>query len=149
MSKGVEGCQQLHSTDRVQHVRIVAWSGAKSAVLVQARQHKVQDVVAREGVRVSEQMQRSQSPVEAVQAQVLGEPVLELVFALGRVSAGLDGWLLARPRRSYALCRGSGCSGRAFGRRAAARRAWPPCLRDQGQRPETWWVGGGDGVVWW
>lgn len=37
---------------------------------------------------MAQQVQSGQSPVEAVQTQVLGEPVLDLVGALVRVSAG-------------------------------------------------------------
>jgi hypothetical protein len=37
---------------------------------------------------MAQQVQCSQSPVEAVEAQMLREPVLELIFALERVSAG-------------------------------------------------------------
>jgi len=45
-------------------------------------------------------VQGSQSPVQAVEAQVLGEPVLKLVFALERVSAGRCCWSTARLRES-------------------------------------------------
>ena len=41
---------------------------------------------------MTQQMQRSQSPVQAVEAQVLGEPVLQLIFALQQVSATMVRW---------------------------------------------------------
>lgn len=45
---------------------------------------------------MAKQVQRSQSPVEAVQTQMFSEPVLQLVFALERVSAGCWWWVPAR-----------------------------------------------------
>jgi hypothetical protein len=68
-------------------VSIVARSSAKAASLVQTREDKVEDALTRQRVRLAEQVQRSQSPVEAVQTQMLREPVLELVLALQQVSA--------------------------------------------------------------
>lgn len=44
---------------------------------------------------MAQQVQSSQTPVQAVEAQVLSEPVLELVFALERVSATIVWWLRA------------------------------------------------------
>ncbi len=88
----IKGCENLHSTDRVKHVGIMSRSSAEATVLVQTRAHKVQDAVAREGIWMSQQVQCSQPPVEAVEAQVLGEPVLELVFTLERVSVTIVWW---------------------------------------------------------
>jgi hypothetical protein len=48
-------------------------------------------------------MQRSQSPIEAVQAQVLREPVLQLVFALQQVSAGSCCEVLARLQSTHCV----------------------------------------------
>jgi hypothetical protein len=67
----------------------MARSCAEATIVVQTRAYKVQDLIARESIRVSQQVQSSQSPVQSVEAQMLGEPVLELVFALGRVSAAI------------------------------------------------------------
>jgi hypothetical protein len=83
---------------------------------------------------VAKQMQGRQGPIEAVETQMLGEPVLELVFALGRVSAGAGG----KASACYAQCRGSGCRQRACRRRDACRGA---CrrrrrLRGLGQKPK-------------
>lgn len=62
----------------------------EAARVVQTREDEVEDLGAREGVRAAQEMQGSQAPVEAVEAQMFGEPVLELVFALERVSAGRE-----------------------------------------------------------
>lgn len=105
LGKSVESSEYLDGTNGIQHVGIVARGSTEAAVRVQARHDKVQNVAARQGVGMAEQMQRRQPPVEAIQTQVFGEPVLELVFALRRVSAGLDGWELARPRRRWSLLR--------------------------------------------
>jgi hypothetical protein len=67
---------------------IVAWRRPEAAILVQTRQDEVEELSTRQSIRMAQQVQRSQSPVQAVQTQVLGEPVLELIFALERVSAG-------------------------------------------------------------
>jgi hypothetical protein len=69
-------------------VSVVPRSCAEAAILVQTREDEFEELPARKSLRLPQQMQRRQSPVEAVQAQVLGEPVLQLVFALERVSAG-------------------------------------------------------------
>lgn len=67
---------------------IVARSSPEAAIFVQARQDEIEQFSARQSVWVAQEVQRSESPVQAVQTQMLGEPVLQLVFALGRVSAG-------------------------------------------------------------
>lgn len=71
---------------------IVSRSSAETAVLVQTCTYEVQDLIARKGIWLSQQVQCSQSPIEAIEAQVLCEPVLELVFALERVSATIIRW---------------------------------------------------------
>ena len=112
LAKSVQGSQYLHARHGIQHVRIVPRSSAEATVLVQARKDKVEQLSTWQSVRTAEQMQCSQSPIQAVETQVLGEPVLELVFALKRVSAGSSSsWCL----RGYghAQSRGFGCSGRA------------------------------------
>jgi hypothetical protein len=132
--KRVQGCEDLHCTDSVEHVRIMARSSTKAAALVQTREEEVKDAVAGEGVWVAKQMQGGQSPVQAVETQVLGEPVLELVFALGRVSAEAGG----KASACYAQCRGSGCRPRACRQRGACRRACRRCCRPRApdQRPK-------------
>jgi hypothetical protein len=80
--KGIKRRQDLHTADGVEHVGVVARGSAKAAALMQARKDEIQNVCAREGVRVAQQVQGGQPPVQAIQPQVLGEPVLELVFAL-------------------------------------------------------------------
>lgn len=47
---------------------------------------------------MSQEVQGCQPPIETVEAQMFGEPVFKLVFALERVSAAFDGMELARPR---------------------------------------------------
>jgi hypothetical protein len=90
LSESVERGEYLHTTHSIQHVRIVPRRSTEAAVFVQTREHEVEEFTTWEGIRVSQEVQCCQSPVEAVEAQVFGEPVLELVFALERVSAGID-----------------------------------------------------------
>lgn len=75
---------------------IVSRSCAEAAILAQTREDKLEEFCARQGVWMAQQVQRSQSPVQAVETQMLGEPVFELIFALQRVSAGCGRWLRAR-----------------------------------------------------
>jgi hypothetical protein len=49
---------------------------------MQARQHEVEHLAAREAVGLAEQMQCRQAPIQPVEPQVLGQPVLQLVFPL-------------------------------------------------------------------
>lgn len=132
---------------------IMPRSSTETAIIMQTREDKVEDVTARESVWLSQEMQGRQSPIEAVETQMFGEPVFELIFALERVSAGLDGWVLARPRRAetgYAQCRGSGCSGRACRRRGASRRAcWSCPQHARAQKQETCQTVVRCGWCWW
>jgi hypothetical protein len=98
-------------------------SSAEATGLVHTRVYKVQDLIAWEGVRLSQQVQSGQSPVQTIETQMLGEPVLELVFALQRVSAAIVGWRRATGWKRHAPCRGSGCSERVCLQKAAFRRA--------------------------
>lgn len=115
---------------------IVARGSAEAPVLMQTRKDKVEDLTTRQGVWAAQKMQGSQSPVEAVEAQMLGEPVLELIFALGRVSAERESVLAGAS--ADARCRGSGHSERACRQRGAFHLAC--CCRRQraqGRRPVT------------
>lgn len=85
--KGVHHGEDLHGADCVEHVGVVARGGAEPAAVVLAREDKVYCFGAREGVRVAQQVQGDEPPVDAVEAEVLGQPVVILVLA--RVE-GLD-----------------------------------------------------------
>lgn len=69
----------------------MAWGGPEATAVMQTRQHKVDDVVTWEGVGMAEQMQSRQAPVQAVEPQVLRQPVLQLVFALSRGQPRVSG----------------------------------------------------------
>jgi hypothetical protein len=60
----------------------MAWGGAEAAALMQTREDEVENLCTRKGVGASQQMQGGQAPVQAVEPEVLGEPVVDLVFAL-------------------------------------------------------------------
>jgi hypothetical protein len=75
-------------------VSVVARGCAEAAILMQTREDEFEKLPARKSLGMPKQMQRGQSPVEAVQTQVLGQPVLQLVFALARpAGAGQRGIL--------------------------------------------------------
>ncbi|UQC79755.1 uncharacterized protein CLUP02_05236 [Colletotrichum lupini] len=65
----------------VQHMRVVARRGPEPPALMLTREHEINRLVPRESLRVAEEVQRYQAPVEAVEAQVLRQPVVVLVFA--------------------------------------------------------------------
>lgn len=54
---------------------------SEAAVLVLARQHKVDGLGAREGLGVAEEVQSGQAPVEAIETQMLRQPVVILVLS--------------------------------------------------------------------
>lgn len=62
-------------------MRIVTRSSAKAAAVMLAGQDKIYRLVARQCFRVPEQMQGHEPPVDAIEPQVLGQPVVVLVFA--------------------------------------------------------------------
>lgn len=81
--EGVHHGEDLHGADGIEHVGVVARGGAETAAVVLAREHKVYGLAARQGVRVAQQVQGDEPPVDAVEAQVLGQPVV--IFVLARV----------------------------------------------------------------
>lgn len=60
----------------------MAGSGSKAAAFMEAGENKGDDILTRESIRTAQEVGSSQTPVEAIEAKVLGEPVLELVPAL-------------------------------------------------------------------
>lgn len=65
---------------------IVTWCGAETSVFVLATEDEVQDSIARERVRLSEEVQGCETPIDTAQAEVFGKVVFELVSALLRAS---------------------------------------------------------------
>jgi hypothetical protein len=61
---------------------IMPRSGAKSSIGVWAGEYEVYGFGEGEGGRVAQQVEGGETPVEAVQAKMLGEPVFEFVFSL-------------------------------------------------------------------
>lgn len=47
-----------------------------------ARQYKIDGLVSRESAWVSEEVKGCQAPVDAIEAEVFGQPVLKLIFSL-------------------------------------------------------------------
>lgn len=61
---------------------------AEAAILMQAAEHKLQHAVPWQRIWVAEEMECSQAPVDATNAQVFGKMVLKFLSALlGAVSA--------------------------------------------------------------
>lgn len=61
-------------------------SRAKAAIGILTREHEFDGLVAWQSVRMAKQVQRGQAPIHAIQAQVLGQPVLKLVSPLQQMS---------------------------------------------------------------
>lgn len=111
--KGVKHGEDLDGADGVEHVGVVTRGGAEAAGVVLAREHKVYGVAAGEGVRAAEQVQGDEAPVEAVEAEVLGQPVVVLVPArverldVPDVAGGGELQLVREPAQR---CRGHDCA---------------------------------------
>ena len=73
----------------------MAGGGAEASVVVEAGKDKVEQGSAGQSVRATEQIERSQAPVDAAQSEVLGKPVLELVLALEEDQSAA-GWRVRR-----------------------------------------------------
>lgn len=82
VTKSIQGCDYLDGADRVEHVRIMTRSGAKASFAMKAGENKVEQSSPGQGVRLAEVMECCQSPVDAAQSQMFGEPVVEFVLAL-------------------------------------------------------------------
>jgi hypothetical protein len=61
---------------------IMAWGSSEASIVPLAGKNKVDGFLARQGIGMAEEMKRCQSPVYAIETQVLGQPVLQLILAL-------------------------------------------------------------------
>jgi len=69
-------------------MRIVTRCSTEASAVMQARQNELDHTLAGESIGTTEQMARRQTPIQAVEAEVLCEPVFELISALrSRASA--------------------------------------------------------------
>jgi hypothetical protein len=77
--KPIHQRQNLHRGHRIMQMRIMPGRSPKTAILPLAAQHKRDGFVSRQSIGASKQVQGCEAPVKAVETQVLGEPVFELV----------------------------------------------------------------------
>lgn len=61
--ESIRHSEDLHSTNCGQHMGIVMGRGTESAILMLTREDKVDDILARESIGMTEQMKRRQAPV--------------------------------------------------------------------------------------
>jgi hypothetical protein len=61
---------------------IMIRSRSETAILMSARQDELDGLISRQPVWTAQQMQRGQTPVDAIETEMLGQPVLEFVFSL-------------------------------------------------------------------
>lgn len=66
--EAVDEGKDLDGADGIEHVSIVARGRAETAVVMLAREQEVDGAVAGYGVGVSQEVQRGEAPVKAVQA---------------------------------------------------------------------------------
>ena len=74
--------ENLYCAHRVEHVGVVAWGGGEASIRMLTGQHEADGVFSRKAIGVAHQMQGGQPPIDPVQTQVFGEPVLVLIFSL-------------------------------------------------------------------
>ena len=80
--QAIDCCQNLNSTDSVQHVRIMTGGCTEATVVVLACEDELHCFVTGQGIWMAQKMKRGQSPIDSIQSQVFGQPVIELVFPL-------------------------------------------------------------------
>lgn len=61
---------------------IMTWGSTKTTVVVQAGQDKIDEFTLGQSIGLAKKIEGCQAPVDATEAQVFGEPVVELIFAL-------------------------------------------------------------------
>ena len=59
---------------------------SKSAIVRLARKHEIYGFFSWQGIGAIKEMESVQAPVETVEAEVFGEPIFELIFALGMLA---------------------------------------------------------------
>jgi hypothetical protein len=64
----------------------MSWRSAKPAIIRLTRKHEIYCFFSRKGIGTVEEMEGVETPVEAIETKMFGEPVFKLVFALGDVS---------------------------------------------------------------
>jgi hypothetical protein len=60
----------------------VIGGSTKTPVFVLTRQDKFDGLVSRQRISVTEQMKSCQPPVDTIETEVLGQPILEFIFSL-------------------------------------------------------------------
>ena len=60
----------------------MAWGSSKAAIAMQTRDDKTDNAFSRQGFWLAQEMGSGQPPVEAIEAKMLGEPVIEFISAL-------------------------------------------------------------------
>ena len=80
--KCVDSSQYLNSAHGVQHVSVMTRGRTETTTIVLTGEYEVDGFVARKSIGMTEEMQCSQAPIDAVESQVLRQPVFEFIFAL-------------------------------------------------------------------
>jgi hypothetical protein len=69
---------------------------SEAAILMQTGKYKVQKFLAWQSVRMAQQVQGCQAPIQTAQTKMLGEPVLQLVFTLAMCQRKTPGCMRSR-----------------------------------------------------
>lgn len=65
-------------------MRIMAGSGTKASIIILTREDELESLVSGQRVGMTQEVKGSQSPVDPIQSQVFGQPVIKLIFPLAR-----------------------------------------------------------------
>ena len=83
----IDSHQDLNSTNSVEHMGIMAGSSTEATRLLLAGQDEINSLVSRKSIGSSHEMKSGQTPIQAIDSQMLRQPVFQLILTLwGRQS---------------------------------------------------------------
>lgn len=82
---------------------IVTWRSSKTAILVQTAEDEIEDPFSWQCIWMAEEMQCGQAPVDAADAEMLGEVVFKLVVALLQASVSAHANTFIGPQLPYCI----------------------------------------------
>ena len=80
--QGVDCGEYLHSAHGVEHMWVVTGSSTEAAIVMLAGEDKIDCLLAGECLGTTEQMQCRETPIDAIQTEVLCQPIVEFVSSL-------------------------------------------------------------------
>lgn len=71
---------------------IMTGGSAKSSIVIVTSENEINGLVMRECIRVTKEVKSRQPPIDPVQSQVFGQPIIELIFSLERNQIRQGAW---------------------------------------------------------